>query len=161
MKQWRFFWGLLLIIIGCLFLMNYLFPQLIFTADRAWPFFVLIPGLVFELNYFLTSKNVWSLIPGGILITLGLVFFFEAFTDWSFAAYFWPLYIFAPVVGLSQFYYFGAKNRKLLIPISILTAVAVVSMIISMLALVSINFISIFIAIIFIIGGLLILLKRK
>jgi uncharacterized membrane protein HdeD (DUF308 family) len=160
MNQWRYFWGLLLIIVGSLFFINYLFPRLIFTADTAWPFFLLIPGLVFELNYFLTSKNIWSLIPGGILTTLGLIFFFNAFTHWQYAAYSWPLFLLAPIIGLLQFYYFGDKNKKLLVPIFILTAIAAVSIMISLLALTSLNSISILIAAIFIIGGIFVLLKK-
>jgi hypothetical protein len=57
--------------------------------DDFWPMIVLMVGVVFELVYFVSLKAPGFLVPGGILTTYGLLFFFEVATDWSFAQYTW------------------------------------------------------------------------
>jgi hypothetical protein len=92
-----------------------------------WPIFVLIPGLVFEASFFMSGRNSGLLVPGGILTTIGTLFFFETFTNWMFAEYTWPVYILAVAIGLAQLYLFGTREKGLLIPVFILTLIAVVS----------------------------------
>lgn len=115
--------GFILIMIGILMLANNLGNWHLFSMDRLWPVFILIPGLVFELGYFSGRRNPGVLVPGGILTTLGLLFFFETFTGWHWSAYTWPIYPLAVAIGLFQLYLFSGRPAGLLIPVFILTAV--------------------------------------
>lgn len=119
--------GLILIIVGVLLLFKPLFNINIFDMEHLWPIFVLVPGLVFEGSFFLSKRNPGLLVPGGILTTIGGLFFFETFTDWNFSEYTWPVYILAVAIGLYQLYLFDSKSKALLIPVGILTTVALVS----------------------------------
>lgn len=100
----------------------------LFRIERTWPIFVLIPGLLFVWVYFSGNRNPSLLVPGGILTTIGLLFFFEIFTDWQLAAYTWPVYPLAVAIGLFQIYIFSGRQRGILIPIIILTTVSVVAL---------------------------------
>jgi hypothetical protein len=121
------FWGVLLIVIGCLLIINQTFDINFFSMTNFWPLFILIPGLMFEFSYFISRKNPGVLVPGGILTTIGLLFFFEILTDWTLAEYTWPVYILAVAIGLFQLYLFSGRPSGLLIPVFILTAVASIS----------------------------------
>ena len=117
------FGGLFLVVVGGLLLANNLGEWHMFSMERLWPIFVLISGLVFELGYFSRDRNTGFLVPGGILTIMGLLFFFETFTDWQFAAFTWPIYPLAVAIGLFQLYIFSGRPRALLAPVFILTAV--------------------------------------
>ncbi|MCX7748788.1 MAG: hypothetical protein N2645_18160 [Clostridia bacterium] len=121
------FIGFILLIIGGSFLFNNLFHIKLFSMGNLWPIFVLGVGLAFEFSFFLSRRAPGLLVPGGILTTIGLLFFFETFTDWKFAAYSWPIYILAVAVGLFQLYLFSGRPKALLIPIGILTTIACAS----------------------------------
>ncbi|CAM4213233.1 hypothetical protein U9M73_16235 [Paenibacillus phoenicis] len=90
-----------------------------------WPtLFVLPLGLFFHWLYFsvVGRKATGLLIPGGILFTVGLVCQLSTlFDSWQ---YLWPGFILAPAVGLFEFYWFGNRNKYLLIPINILTVLS-------------------------------------
>lgn len=95
--------------------------------ETFWPtLFVLPVGLFFHWLYFavLNRKGVGLLVPGGILTTVGLVCQAAVLLDgWQFM---WPGFILAPAVGLFELYWFGGRNKYLLIPINILTVVSLV-----------------------------------
>ena len=117
--------GGILICAGLVGILGYFFDFHIFSMARLWPLFLLVPGLAFEYGYFSTRNNPGLLVPGGILITLGAVFLAQTYTNWIFAGYMWPFYVLAPAIGLFQLYLFGEHNRGLLIPVGVLTTVAV------------------------------------
>lgn len=127
MDRRNIFLGTALILAGCLLFSNQFFDFNFFSMEYFWPVFVLIPGLVFEASFFMSGRNPGLLVPGGIVTTIGMLFFFETFTNWRFAEYTWPVYILAVAIGLAQLYLFGTRQRGLLIPVFILTLVAVVS----------------------------------
>ena len=120
-------WGIFFILLGCLLVADRIFNLDLFNAYRFWPTFVIIPGLIFEIAYFVTKKAPGILVPGGILTVLGILFYFESFTDWSFSEYTWPIYLLAVAIGLFQFYLFSGKNKGVLIPVFILTTIAVIA----------------------------------
>jgi len=95
--------------------------------ETFWPtLFVLPLGLFFHWLYFavLNRKGVGVLVPGGILTTVGLVCQLATLLDgWQFM---WPGFILAPAVGLFELYWFGGRNKFLLIPINILTVTSLV-----------------------------------
>ncbi|GLC29216.1 LiaI-LiaF-like domain-containing protein [Clostridium omnivorum] len=127
MKKSNLFWGLLLIAIGIFTLIDKIFNIHWFTMNNLWPLFILIPGLIFEFSFFVTKRDPGVLVPGGILTTIGLLFLFETFTDWGFAAYTWPIYPLAVAIGLFQLYLFGRRQSGLLIPVFILGGVSIIA----------------------------------
>ena len=96
-----------------------------------WPFFILIPGLIFELAFFKSPKksDPGLLVPGGILTVIGLLYFFETLTGWKYSAHTWPVYMLAVAVGLLQLYIFGKREKGLLIPVYILTGIFIIFMV--------------------------------
>lgn len=127
MNRKNYVWGILLIALGLLLIADKIFTIGFFNPDKAWPIFILVPGLVFELGYFVSRRNPGLLVPGGILTTIGLLFFFENFTGWNFSKFTWPIYPLSVAIGLFQLYLFDGRPRGLLVPVFILTTVAVIS----------------------------------
>lgn len=91
-----------------------------------WATMFIIPlGLFFHWLYFSLSNRRMTglLIPGGILFTVGIVCQIAMlFDSWQ---YLWPGFLLAPAVGLFEFYWFGNRNKWLLIPINILGGLSV------------------------------------
>jgi len=73
MKKINYLFGLFLLFIGVLLILAS-FGVIEIVWDNLWPLFILIPGIVFELSYFIYRKDAGLLVPGGILITYGLLF---------------------------------------------------------------------------------------
>lgn len=92
-----------------------------------WPSMFVIPlGLFFHWLYFsmLQRRGSGLLIPGGILLTAGVVCQIAMLTDgWG---YLWPGFILAVAVGLFEFYWLGVRNKWLLIPINILFVLSLI-----------------------------------
>jgi hypothetical protein len=123
----RTFVGPLIILFGIFLLLNR--GQSLGAGELIgyfWPSIFVIPlGLFFHWLYFgmTNRKGVGLLIPGGILITAGAVCQVSMlFGNWGIT---WPGFIFAVVVGLFEFYWFGSRNRWLLIPINILAVLSI------------------------------------
>lgn len=89
-----------------------------------WPTFFLIPlGVFFHWMYFsLIGRGIGLLVPGGILLTAGLTCQIAIVTDSWITM--WPGFILAPAVGLFELYWFGTRNKYLLIPINILAVLS-------------------------------------
>ena len=121
--------GLVFIVIGIVGILGHFFNLDFLRPAQLWPFALLIPGLFFEISFFTSSKNAPGiLVPGGILTTLGLLFFFETATNWHFSGYTWPVYILAPAIGLFQLFLFTKpRQNALLVPVGVLTLVATIS----------------------------------
>jgi hypothetical protein len=119
--------GTVILLLGVLLLMNQgetFGPGTIFAYF--WPSLFVMPlGLLFHWLYFGVTgrKGIGLLIPGGVLITTGIVCQIAMlFGNWE---YMWPGFILAPAIGLLEFYWFGNRNKWLLIPINILTVLSV------------------------------------
>ncbi|WP_169084236.1 hypothetical protein [Paenibacillus sp. PL91] len=157
--------GLVLLLLGaCLFLNQgeTFGPGKIFAYF--WPSIFVIPlGLFFHWLYFVMigRKGVGVLIPGGILLTAGLVSQIAMlFNGWS---YMWPGFILAVAVGLFEFYWFGNRNKWLLIPINILTVLSLLFFAVFSFGSIYNKFVlsqPIF-AIVFILAGAVMLLMKK
>ncbi|WP_438445461.1 hypothetical protein [Gorillibacterium sp. sgz5001074] len=91
-----------------------------------WPSMFVIPlGLFFHWLYFsvLQRRGVGVLVPGGILLVTGIVCQISMlFNSWDIL---WPGFILAVAAGLFELYWFGGRNKWLLIPINILTVLSV------------------------------------
>jgi len=123
MKKINYIFGLLLLCIGAiLILANFGVIEIVW--DNLWPLFLLIPGIVFELSYFIYRKDAGLLVPGGILITYGLLFLVNVIYGWQLMEYLWPLFPLGVAIGLLQLYLFGVREKGLLIPVGILGAIS-------------------------------------
>jgi hypothetical protein len=128
MRRGNVFWGIVLIIIGGVALAGRFYDFDFISWYRMWPLFILIPGLAFEFGYFSTRKDAGLLVPGGILTTIGFLFIFEVFTNWSFSGFTWPVYPLSVAIGLFQLYVFGGRERSLLIPVFIIGGFSIISL---------------------------------
>ncbi|WP_237690941.1 hypothetical protein [Paenibacillus caui] len=95
------------------------------TFTYFWPTLFIIPiGVFFHWLYFsiLQRRGIGVLVPGGVLFTVGVVCQISmVFDNWDVM---WPGFILAPAVGLFEMYWFGNRNKWLLIPINILTVLS-------------------------------------
>jgi hypothetical protein len=91
--------GLGLIAMGILFLLGTIFQIDIWGA--LWPFFIIVPGLLFFVAMVSIGRPGAPLaVPGSIVTTVGLMLFFQNVTGlWSTWAYAWSL-IFPTSVGI-------------------------------------------------------------
>ncbi|QST01251.1 hypothetical protein IMZ31_06740 [Pontibacillus sp. ALD_SL1] len=122
--------GLIFVITGIFILLANLEIIPMPSASEAWPAFILLPAVGFHAGFFLSGQKrelAGLLVPGGILLVISLLFFFETATGFTYSAYTWPVYLLAPAFGLFELWYFGKREKGLLIPISILTGIAVFS----------------------------------
>ncbi|GGD11806.1 hypothetical protein [Pontibacillus salipaludis] len=122
--------GLIFVITGMFILLANLEIIPMPRASVAWPAFILLPAVGFHAGFFLSGRKrelAGLLVPGGILLVISLLFFFETATSFSYSGHTWPVYLLAPAFGLFELWYFGKREKGLLIPISILTGIAVFS----------------------------------
>lgn len=116
-KPHNLFWGVLLIVLGGIFLAGNLSPM---GMETLWPIFPLAIGLAFIVGYFKNRNNYGLLMPGSILIVVGLLFFYCNFFGWWHMEDAWPIFIMAPAVGFIAMYYGGPREDGLLVPATIL-----------------------------------------
>ncbi|AWB47089.1 hypothetical protein DCC85_21435 [Paenibacillus sp. CAA11] len=90
-----------------------------------WPSLFILPvSIFFHWLYFgvLGRRGVGVLVPGGVLLAVAIVCQIAMlFDSWGIM---WPGFIFAPAAGLFELYWFGGRNKWLLIPINILTGLS-------------------------------------
>jgi len=92
-----------------------------FILKRFWPaLFIILPGLALHSVFFSGKKReAGILVPAGILITLGVTIQLCMLTGaWHLLV---PGSIMSVAVGLFELYFFGNRDKGLLIPVSILT----------------------------------------
>jgi hypothetical protein len=128
-----------------------------------WPSMFLIPlGLLFHWMYFSVTgrKGVGLLIPGGIILTTGIVCQIATlFDSWGTL---WPGFIMAVAVGLFEFYWFGSRNKYLLIPIYILSGLSAIFFTVFSVGTIFSHMLgSPFIAIVLVLAGLILLFTGK
>nr|WP_183600829.1 hypothetical protein [Paenibacillus phyllosphaerae] len=129
-----------------------------------WPtLFVLPLSVFFHWMYFsvMQRRGIGLLVPGGVLFTVAIVCQVSMLFDaWH---YMWPGFILAPAVGLFELYWFGGRNKYLLIPINILTILSVLFFAIFSIGTLFSNLSGLqpFIAAALIAGGGLLILMRK
>jgi hypothetical protein len=91
--------GLGLICLGIFFLLGQVFHLDIWGF--LWPFFIIVPGLLFFAGMFALGKNGAALaVPGSIVTMVGMILFYQNVTGhWASWAYAWLL-IFPTATGL-------------------------------------------------------------
>jgi hypothetical protein len=129
-----------------------------------WPSIFVIPlGILLHWMYFYATrrKGTGLLIPGGILLIGGAVCQISMLFDWW--SYTWPGFPLAVAFGLLEFYWFGGRNRWILIPVFILgSASAIFFLVFTVGSIVSFNVIGqTTAAIILIASGLFLMLSKR
>lgn len=148
-------WGIILLLAGfTLILTNFGIIEI--AWDNLWPLVVLIVGLLFEFGYFISRKDVGLLVPGGILTTYGIFFLYSSMVDWSLVGRLWPIYPLGVAIGLFQLYLFGGRDKGLLVPVGILSAVSLIFLFINFYF---VDF-RLLVGIIFVVIGIVIIFKK-
>ena len=114
MKKNNMIFGIILLGLGVMALLNNLnIINFSFSIWRLWPLVFIIPGLVFELNFFNNNGPVGLVIPGGILLTFGLIFMICSIFGYGHMVYLWPWFLGGVGVGFYQFYVFGNREKPI------------------------------------------------
>ncbi|MTI67074.1 MAG: hypothetical protein FH753_10830 [Firmicutes bacterium] len=148
--------GIIIILLGVFFLLTNL-GIIDVEFYNIWPLLLLLPGIIFELSYFVSRKNPGLLVPGGILTTYGLLFYINIRYGWYWLSYLWPLFLLGVAIGLFQLYIFGERDKELLIPVGILGGLSAFFLLNAFYIL---DF-TLIISIALIIIGLIIILRKK
>ena len=118
--------GLLLIGLGAVLLLGKA-GMFNFAMGVMWPIFVLLPSLFFHILFFARGVPSGVLVPGGILATYALMFFYCNLFGWHAMAWLWPGFIGGVAVGLFEAYYFNPdRPRPLFIGAAIVASVSAV-----------------------------------
>ncbi|MFD0692780.1 LiaI-LiaF-like domain-containing protein [Paenibacillus sp. GCM10027628] len=118
--------GILLIAVAVVLLLGKL-GVFHFIASFFWPLVLLIPGLLFHFLFFNRTLPAGVLVPGGILTTYALMFFYCNIFGWSSMSYLWPGFILGVAVGLYELHLFDHNSdRGVLIGAMVLGIIAAV-----------------------------------
>lgn len=118
--------GILFVAAGAILLASTVLPDA--TLSNLWPLFLLIPAGVLLERFLADPKHASGvLVPAGVLSYLAVFFLWLNFTSWAQTATAWPHFLLAPAFGLFLLF-LATRNTSLLVPITILAAVAVVSL---------------------------------
>ena len=116
-------WGIVLLLAGVALTLQYT-NVISITGNLVVPVILLALAVVFHLYYFLSrNNNEGLLVPGGILLTYGLMFLWAAISFDNSLSKLWPLFIIGPAVGLFELYVFSGGRQSSMIPVFILTAI--------------------------------------
>lgn len=113
----------MLIVLGIIFLL----PN--FTSwrfDELWPLLILAVGITFLVGFLGNRGNYGLLMPATILIVVGFLFLYAESYGWGHMAELWPIFMIAPGIGFFMMYFFGKKEKGLLIPASIVTGIGLI-----------------------------------
>lgn len=131
--------GILLVVFGALYLLGqimdggYFFGFRLWRSLQLWPMLIVSLGLIFDYFYYTTKKNPGFLVPGGFLITLGMLHLFETLTMWRFAAYTWPIYTLAIFVGFFHLYIVTKTTWSLVVSIIFFSLFALMEVLVFMI----------------------------
>lgn len=161
--------GYILIFIGILFILKLFnivkfeisFWSIIGTIFACfWPLVLIFPGLMIHYKYFRgDTSDSGILIPGGIFLGVGLTCQVGMlFGIWHIV---WPGFILSVAIGLFEFYFFGGKNKGILIPVGILSFLSILFFLNEVLYWINDSIIrQVLIAVFLIIAGILVIFKK-
>jgi len=156
LKRSNYIWGIILILLGIIFLLANL-NILDIDFYEFWPLFLLAPGLIFELSYFINRRDPGLLVPGGMFTTYGILFYINIFYGWHWMAYLWPVFPLGVAIGLFQLYLFGGRQGALLIPVGIIGGFSLIALSFT-ISFIDFNLVM---AAILIITGILVVFRKK
>ena len=114
--------GLILICIGIIAILGN-FGLLDLDWEVLWTYLLIILGIIFWLGFIFDRNKDGLIMPGTILLTYGLMFNLSARFRYVDMADIWPFFILGPAFGFYAMYIFGKRERGLLVPAVILTIV--------------------------------------
>jgi hypothetical protein len=117
--------GLILIAVGIFFLLAN-FGVFKLRGDLIWTYVLIFLGIAFWVGYFFDRSQVGRLMPGCVLLTIGLLFHYTTTHGWEAMGTLWPFFLLAPAFGFYAMFVFGPHERGLLVPAGILTILALV-----------------------------------
>jgi len=103
-----------------------------YWGGKMWPMLVLIAGLALHVLYFNRWLSALALVPGGMLLTYAMLFFYCATFGWGALGVLWPVFPFGAAVGLFELYLFG-RRREALAPAIVLAVVSAIGLAVSLL----------------------------
>jgi hypothetical protein len=157
MAKNNYSFGLILIVLAVVLLLGKL-GVIGFLGNLFWPIFILLPGILFHILFFSRILPVGVLVPGGMLVTYSILFFYCNVFGWSSMAYLWPGFIFGVAVGLYELHIFNRSNsRGVFTAAFVLAIISVVFFAIAFLFTIGIYFI----AVVLIGIGLVMIVKRR
>ncbi len=115
--------GIFLIILGLFIL---LIQNSRFTWGDSWPLIIIAAGLLFFIGFFINKINYGLLMPGSILLIIGVLFLYLTQMGWYHMENLWPTFLLAPGIGFFMMCFFGPKKNKLWIPGTILVLLSVI-----------------------------------
>ncbi len=115
MRKNNLFIGIILILVGALYLINIIADISILSFSFLWPILLFSIGISLEVKFYRERSNGGSLIPGGILMVLGVFFLVQHISNNRFSEYSWAFYSLSLAVGFLQYYFLYRKDRTLLI----------------------------------------------
>lgn len=122
MKRRNIVFAVIFIVVGLAFLLSAIGAYSL-NWGNMWPFILIVLSIVFHAMA-IATKDPGTLVPGGILLVVGLQFLLSMTLKVYGMGDLWPLFIFAPALGLYELYIFGTRDRGLLIPVGILCCVS-------------------------------------
>ncbi|GAB6189390.1 hypothetical protein JCM30566_11290 [Marinitoga arctica] len=149
--------GLIFILLGGYLIISNIF-EINIDWNLLWPVILLYFGLKFEISFFKDKKNPGILVPGGILISVSILFFLVAILGYEMMKYLWPGFILAPAIGLLQLAIASKKVKEYIFPIIFLSGLSILFFIEQFIGIDIWNY---FIGLVFISVGINILTKRR
>lgn len=117
--------GLVLIVLGVLFLLSN-FGAFDLDWETLWTWVIILLGAIFWIGFLLDRSKDGLIMPGTILLVVGIVFNVSARSDWGMMEDLWPFFILAPALGFYLMYLLGKRDRGVLVPAIILTIIGLV-----------------------------------
>ncbi|UCF04459.1 MAG: hypothetical protein JSV33_11025 [bacterium] len=117
--------GVIFILVGLAILLA-AFGAFRIRIDVIWTYIVILIGIVFWFGFITDRTKVGNVMPGTVLLTVGLLFNYCVRHGWDNMSYLWPFFILAPAFGFYALYLFGGRDRGVLIPAGILTILGVI-----------------------------------
>jgi hypothetical protein len=118
-------WGVLLILIGFIFLGSNLDWFSFYWGDL-WPLAIILGGLFFWIGWLFNRKEFGLLMPGSILLVYGIMFQYSAHFGWYYMDELWPGFLLGPGLGFLFMYLLGNREKGLLVPAFILIGLATI-----------------------------------
>jgi len=125
MRSRNFIPGLLLIVLGAIFLAGNLGA---FEFWEYWPVIIILLGVAFFGIWLRERPNYGLLMPASVLTITGILFLYCQINGWYYLEDLWPVFMLAPGVGFFLMYFFGEQEGGLLIPGSTLMVLGLLFM---------------------------------
>ncbi|NLG36974.1 MAG: hypothetical protein GX549_03075 [Clostridiales bacterium] len=123
-KTASFFWGIILVLLGVMMILDQQGILPLAWGRVWWPIALITLAILFHIIAFAHSpRSPGLLVPGGILLVYGGLFFYCAIRGWNAMSALWPLFLLGPALGLAELKLFSGGREGSWIPVVILSGV--------------------------------------